>query len=250
MSICLMLIAHFLADFTLQPEKLAQKKQQKISYFMVHILIYALVFSFVFLLLGNSFIPWLIIMLSHLLVDLIRMLIDKKQSSNTSLLISFVLDQVIHISIIIFIYYAFNFDAAAAKLDFIIENRYLYNFIVYLLTFLILWDPAAIFINKLFDSIFNNEIHKSEHYQDISNREQVKNEPRVGRIIGKLERIIVSFFIFNAQFGTIGFVLTAKSIARYKQLEDKEFAEKYIVGTLTSVFISMIVTIILKQLLV
>jgi len=241
-----MLIAHFFADFTLQPEKLAQKKQHKISYFLLHILIYALVFSFVFLLLDGPFIPWLIIMMSHLFIDLIRMLIDKKQSSNKSLLISFVLDQFIHISIIILIYHRFNFDAAEANLGFLTENCCMYNFIVYLLTFLILWDPAAIFINRLLDSIFNNEIHKSKEYQD---REQAKNEPRVGRIIGKLERIIVSFFIFNNQFGTIGFVLTAKSIARYKQLEDKEFAEKYIVGTLTSVFISMIVTIMLRQLL-
>lgn len=43
--------------------------------------------------------------------------------------------------------------------------------------------------------------------------------------------------------------MTAKSIARYKQLEDKNFAEKYLVGTLTSVLIAFLTTIILKQFL-
>lgn len=43
--------------------------------------------------------------------------------------------------------------------------------------------------------------------------------------------------------------MTAKSIARYKQLEDKNFAEKYLVGTLTSVLIAFLTTIVLKQFL-
>ena len=35
------------------------------------------------------------------------------------------------------------------------------------------------------------------------------------------------------------FVLTAKSVALYKQLEDKKFAEKYLVGTLFSATIAI-----------
>ena len=53
----------------------------------------------------------------------------------------------------------------------------------------------------------------------------------------------------NNQFGLIGFVLTAKSIARFKQMEDKNFAEKYLIGTLTSFLIVLIAILILKGLL-
>jgi len=53
----------------------------------------------------------------------------------------------------------------------------------------------------------------------------------------------------NNQFGLIGFVLTAKSIARFKQMEDKNFAEKYLIGTLTSFLIVLITVLILKGLL-
>ena len=53
----------------------------------------------------------------------------------------------------------------------------------------------------------------------------------------------------NNQFGLIGFVLTAKSIARFKQMEDKNFAEKYLIETLTSFLIVLITVLILKGLL-
>ena len=42
-----------------------------------------------------------------------------------------------------------------------------------------------------------------------------------------LEREIILILGLMGQFGAIGFVLTAKSLARFRQLEDKEFAEKY-----------------------
>ena len=47
----------------------------------------------------------------------------------------------------------------------------------------------------------------------------------------------------------MGFVLTAKSIARFKQMENKDFAEKYLIGTLTSFLIALISVLILKELL-
>lgn len=62
---------------------------------------------------------------------------------------------------------------------------------------------------------------------------------RIGSLIGILEREIILMLGLMQQFGAIGFVLTAKSLARYKQLEDKDFAEKYLVGTLLSAFIAI-----------
>ncbi len=36
------------------------------------------------------------------------------------------------------------------------------------------------------------------------------------------------------QFAAIGFVLTAKSVARYEKLKEQDFAEYYLLGTLLS----------------
>jgi hypothetical protein len=55
-----------------------------------------------------------------------------------------------------------------------------------------------------------------------------------GRVIGVLERIILLTLILQNQFGAIGFVLGAKTLARFKDLDDRTFAEYFLVGTLAS----------------
>ena len=99
-------------------------------------------------------------------------------------------------------------------------------------------DPASVFIRKLFISI------SLKTYPKI-----YSEELKAGNIIGKLERIIIAILLLNNQFGVIGFVLTAKSIARFKQMENRDFAEKYLIGTLTSFLIVLTTVLILKGLL-
>ena len=110
--------------------------------------------------------------------------------------------------------------------------------ILYILIFSIILDPASVFIRKLFISI------SPKTYTKI-----YSEELKAGNIIGKLERIIIAIFLLNNQFGVIGFVLTAKSIARFKQMENRDFAEKYLIGTLTSFLIVLISVLTLKGLL-
>lgn len=77
--------------------------------------------------------------------------------------------------------------------------------------------------------------------------ENKKENLRVGTIIGKLERIITAILVLCGQYGVIGLVLTAKSIARFKQLDDKAFAERYLVGTLASLAIALAASIFIKN---
>ena len=60
-----------------------------------------------------------------------------------------------------------------------------------------------------------------------------------GRLIGILERWIVVGLVSGNQWGAVGLVLTAKSIARFKKMDEQAFAEIYLVGTMTSVLIAM-----------
>lgn len=64
-----------------------------------------------------------------------------------------------------------------------------------------------------------------------------------GALIGFLERALVLTFVLLNQYTAIGLVLTAKSIARYKELEDRGFAEYYIIGTLGSMLFAILVGI-------
>ena len=63
---------------------------------------------------------------------------------------------------------------------------------------------------------------------------------RAGRCIGMLERAVVLSLTLANAFTAIAFVLTAKSIARYKELENREFAEYYLVGTLLSTLLAIL----------
>ena len=140
---------------------------------------------------------------------------------------------------IVGVYYIFNLENLTN--NFYIKLQGYENFktiIFYILIFSIILDPASVFIRKLFISI------SPKTYPKI-----YSEELKAGNIIGKLERIIIAIFLLNNQFGVIGFVLTAKSIARFKQMENRDFAEKYLIGTLTSFLIVLISILTLKGLL-
>lgn len=60
-----------------------------------------------------------------------------------------------------------------------------------------------------------------------------------GRAIGVLERGLALSLILLGQYGAVGLVLAAKSVARFKQMEDREFAEYFLVGTLASLLLAL-----------
>lgn len=242
MIIYILFITHFLADFTFQTTKLAQKKFNDFKYLVFHGLIYAVTFLVPFFSLikfNRAILPYFIIISSHFFVDWTRKFVDKKFNNKSIMFTSFIVDQILHVLILAILYYTFSLYSETTPIyEHIQKLPHLNSIVTYSLTFIIIWDPVAVLIKKLFTYIFDVNVCLHE-----------ENDPQIGRIIGKLERIIIATLVLCNQFGAIGFVLTAKSIARYKQLEDKNFAEKYLVGTLTSVTIALITSMILKQLL-
>lgn len=74
-------------------------------------------------------------------------------------------------------------------------------------------------------------------------------EYNTGRIIGLLERGILYAFILLNQFGAIGFVLAAKGLVRFKELDNRAFAEYILVGTLLSAFVSIMVALTVRAII-
>lgn len=60
------------------------------------------------------------------------------------------------------------------------------------------------------------------------------NEYARGRVIGLLERALIYFFILHGHYGAVGFTLAAKGFTRFKELDDRPFAEYVLIGTLLS----------------
>ncbi|MGH2465282.1 MAG: DUF3307 domain-containing protein [Candidatus Limnocylindrales bacterium] len=67
---------------------------------------------------------------------------------------------------------------------------------------------------------------------------------RVGATIGILERLVVCVLVLAGQAAAIGFVIAAKTLARFRQLDDRHFAEYYLVGTLASITLALSTSIV------
>jgi hypothetical protein len=66
-----------------------------------------------------------------------------------------------------------------------------------------------------------------------------------GAVIGSLERILMLIFLGLNQFAAVGLIMTAKSIARYDKIsKDPIFAEYYLIGTLYSILVTVIIYIL------
>ncbi len=74
----------------------------------------------------------------------------------------------------------------------------------------------------------------------------VDDTPARGRMIGVSERGIVFVFTLTGNLSAIGLVLAAKAFARFRQLDDREFAEYMLIGTLLSISGAMAVGLIMQ----
>lgn len=70
-----------------------------------------------------------------------------------------------------------------------------------------------------------------------------------GRAIGALERAIALTLVLLGEYSAVGWIIAAKSLARFKALEDREFAEYFLVGTLASFLLALLAGIGMRILL-
>ena len=72
---------------------------------------------------------------------------------------------------------------------------------------------------------------------------------RAGATIGCLERALTLTFVLLGQYEAIALILAAKSIARFQELKKREFAEYYLIGTLSSMLFTMLIGVLVSWLL-
>jgi len=242
MIVAILISVHLLADFLFQTSAYSEKKRKMLKPLLLHCFIYFIIFEIVLLPIlqfKKLFLLGVIISVLHFLIIFTKNKLEKSFPQRRLQIWIFSINQLIHFVILIGIYYIFNLANSVSNLYINLEGYENFKIIIlYISVFSIIYEPASVFIRKLFTSIFSKTYPKT-------NLEELK----AGNIIGKLERIIIAILLLNNQFGVIGFVLTAKSIARFKQMENRDFAEKYLIGTLTSFLIVLISIFILKGLL-
>lgn len=70
--------------------------------------------------------------------------------------------------------------------------------------------------------------------------------PGAGNLIGIFERILIFTFVLTDQYAAISIIFAAKSIARFSELNKRDFAEYYLLGTFTSITFALIAGTLFK----
>lgn len=236
----ILMILHLVGDFYLQTTKIAQCKNARKGatcgecnkckdsswinwkYLIVHSLLYTTPFAFwYFIMSGISvFIVIFVLFVTHMLIDMICCYFNKKRKQT----IVFIIDQVLHVGILFLLPKFATFDCYIAECYYVVLK------VVF--TGLMLMMPCSVIIKKMFEDIYpsSDELRMYD----------------VGEIIGILERILTFILACFASFPTIAIIITVKTWARTNDLKNAEFRNKYLLGTLTSLILALMIFTVYK----
>lgn len=227
-----------------------QKKQGYWLGYFTHGLVIFL--SLLLLLMGYHWVTVLgyatIISLTHLVIDLFKPLFSRKKGVD---LIGFLLDQLFHLTVMVMIWQYFQlklipapgvmacfaslvmpetvtaFTETFPKIDF--SGRR--SLVSAIMVVYVCWG-GGFFVQK-----FLALLHESKEIGSSATKGKAEH---IGFWIGVLERFIILILVTNNALTAVAFIFTAKSIARFSELNDKTFAEYYLTGTLLSTTLAVL----------
>ena len=211
-------LTHIIGDFFLQPEKWVKEKEVKklkSPKLYLHIAIHV---ALLFIMLWDITL-WPVIVIigvSHFIIDATKLLIQKEETKK----MFFFIDQLLHIFIIVLVYFLFTEQTFSLN-GLITEHNLLLLSCVLFLTI-----PVSIIMKAIFS--------KWDISKLTENNESLKD---AGKYIGILERILVFTFIIADHWEAVGFLITAKSVFRFGDLKEskhRKLTEYILIGTLIS----------------
>lgn len=245
-----LLLGHIIADFYIQSAEMAEKKEKKIRWVLLHSLSYWGGMLVVML----PFMSWNMLVIAteagvgHSIIDLGKHLykkLRKKENQNRLDRNTFVMDQILHFSCLFLIsYFAVVMKIELTELERVeqffsviqISEKSLLSGV---LAVLLIYKPADILIQKILKTY--------RPVSEIRDNKIIIKDNNTGRIIGMIERTIMLVFLVIGQYSSVGLVLTAKSIARYDRIaKEKDFAEYYLLGTLLSTIIVVLSSFVIR----
>ncbi|CAN5380721.1 DUF3307 domain-containing protein [soil metagenome] len=232
------LVAHFVADFLLQPNKwIIDRSIKKIrsGYLYLHALIVGIL-TYVFLADWTHVGLPLFIMATHLIID-----IWKSYQKDTALY--FTLDQLLHLLMILGAWVVYLQVETAVP---IVLTDLFNNFTLWTLAMayiFIIW-PTGYFVAKA-------TAHWRQEIEDIDKNE-LAGLSYAGKWIGRIERVLILTFVIFNYYEAIGFLIAAKSIFRVngiKEKNDRKEVEYILIGTLLSFAMAIVTGLIIRKLL-
>lgn len=205
----ILLAAHCLGDFVLQPNGLARRKG-RIGFLALHALIHAILVYGVL----QQWSLWqmpLAIFLIHSVIDWL------KQRNESDSAPAFAVDQGAHFVTILALVWWMSGQGWLAAYEGI--------------------DPRPLIVVAGWAAAARGSGYFIGHFARRlleSNEIQVEGLRGGGQLIGQLERTLIFLFILIGRPEGIGFLVAAKSILRYEESKKQKLAEYVLIGTLLS----------------
>lgn len=226
------LTAHFLGDFVFQTRKMVQNKKKPV-YFFAHIAIHAFLLC-VFLFNDNMWWAIIFVVLFHALFDWLKLKLTKK----IKIPVLFLVDQLLHILTITTVLIIFS--TLRISFDFINQPE----FWLILIAIVLVTQVTAVFIRILLSPYQN---HKKITPLNDTDQKVLFN---AGKYIGILERLFIFGFVVANFWEGIGFLLAAKSIFRFGDLnnaKERHLTEYVLIGTFLSFGSAIVVGLIFNH---
>ena len=223
-----LLFAHILSDFFFQNDRICEGKQCKTKmkhcYQLLHSFIHAST-AYLFVANWSNWIVPSVIFISHTLMDYTKVRYMKKNAA------SFFIDQFVHIAVIVVLWISlFDHDGGLCQEFLKTEWNSLNNWAV-VIAYLSVLKPTSVFLN-----LFIKKWTPSAQVE--------KSLPNAGKWIGYFERVLIMTFILTGHAEGIGFLLAAKSIFRFGELnkaQEIKTTEYVLIGTFASFTIAILV---------
>lgn len=282
-----LIIGHLIADFYLQTDRMVQDKLKNIrKHIFHHFLVNTAILAAGWLLVYQQHEPmkavvWPVLFITgtHLIIDLVKIkLVDQYTGrDNFNKLWFFVLDQLLHVFMLMLAMQMFYKISVVSNIDRFIEilfeegreldaaNTILVIAIIVILGTTVSGHLIRILLGSLPGQLltfegkytFKNELKESAYPHDSNSERGLseqysymifnKHDLSRGKLIGYIERLLVILLTYYSSYPAIAFIVTAKSIARFKQLDDRDWAEYFLLGTLTSMFLGIVFGILLRE---
>lgn len=113
----------------------------------------------------------------------------------------------------------------------LIDKLKFINVLLIITCYLFTIKESTIIIRGILDSI-----------KAIPQKQQKKDEDEYnrGKYIGILERTFIYFLIIFQQYAAIGILLGLKTFARFKELDKRDFAEYFLIGSMLSILTALL----------
>lgn len=241
--LALLLIGHVFADFLVQTDGVAWQKRHKTSRLLLHGVLVAITHLVLLIPFWNRQVVAGILLLSlvHMLVDRVRSIIDPRWVQP---LASFLADQALHVATVLVLWRVLlAYDAVQLNRLLPISIQQLALATGYLVI------AAGFVFNAKGGTVIVRSI--LERYPQVvpGGIEAESSRYAMGRTIGVLERFLIFPLVLFGQWAALAFAIAAKSIARFRELDSKDFADYYLIGTLTSILVAVASAILIRLLL-